>query len=370
MAVKFLKLSGSSFDIGYQHGAGARQEIQSAYEYYMTFWSTGSSSSEKTILHTAMSFLPFLDQRLLEELEGVAAGSELELAKIIALNCRWELNYAYMPDMQGWLGAGCTAFALTPEITRNHHTYLGQNWDYKLPLQEQCIILSIQQENRPSLILITEAGIIGHKGFSSSGIAIAVNFIRLTKDTSRPGTPFLMKMRQILEQPTLDECIRFLERNPGPNSGNVLIACRDGRAVDAELNPQSMSVIHPDKGILVHSNHFQRPPKGEKDVGCTALPDTFARTKQLYWHLSHCRANSDAEAIEIGLRDHAGFPDSICRHQNTSIPPENHWETLLSFYFDINAQELKLTIGPPCHSSYISIQGFDDPIFKQAAEKG
>jgi isopenicillin-N N-acyltransferase-like protein len=359
MSLKILKVSGDPFSIGYQHGSGAMPEIVLNYRYYMTTWLSNSGATEKEILERAMAFLPFIhamDEKLIEELKGVAAGSGLEFPQIVALNCRWELNYAYLPDMNDEASGGCTAFAMTPEATRNGHTYVGQNWDYKPPLQEQCLLLHISQPNRPSIILITEAGIIGHKGFSTSGIGLGVNFIKLATDSYKPGIPFFLKARHLLELPTLDACIRFLEANPGPNSGNMLIASKEGLAVDIECNPEGMNVVHPDNGILVHSNHFQVLPDKGKDLGCLLFPDSFARTEQLARRLKESRARATGEAIEVGLRDHAGYPNSVCRHHDESLPMERRWETLVSFYADLDRGILFYTAGPPCLSTFKSIE--------------
>ena len=367
MSLKFLSVSGEPFNVGYQHGSGAAQEIKSNYRYYMTTWQSYSGAGEKEILDKAMTFLPFINtlgKNLVEELKGVAAGSGLGFPEIVALNCRWELNYAYLPDMNNGADGGCTAFALTPEVTENGHTYVGQNWDYKPPLQEQCLLLQIHQPDRPSVFLITEAGIIGHKGFSSSGIGLGVNFIKLSADSYTPGIPFLLKARYVLEQPTLEAGLRFLREHPGPNSGNMLLASKEGLAVDIECNPWGMNAIHPTKGILVHSNHFQVLPDKGEDIGCLLLPDTFKRTERFTRHLNESRTKTTGEAIEIGVRDHAGFPNSVCRHQDTSLPIEKRWETLVSFYADLTTGSLAYTAGPPCLSTFQKIENAfnSDPV--------
>jgi isopenicillin-N N-acyltransferase like protein len=359
MSLKFLNVSGDSFNVGYQHGSGATQEIKANYRYYMTMWRSNSGATEKEILDRATTFVPFiktLSTNYIDELRGVAAGSGLSFEQIVALNCRWEMNYAYLPDMVVEADVGCTAFALTPEITKDGHTYVGQNWDYKPPLQEQCLVLCIEQPGRPSVILITEAGIIGHKGFSSSGIGLGVNFIKLVEDSYAPGIPFLLKARYLLEQPNIDDCLRFLETHPGPNSGNVLLASKEGLAVDVECSPKGMNTIKPVEGVLVHSNHFQVLSSNDKDIGCLLFPDSFRRMEQLAGHLHGCRTKTTSEAIEIGLRDHAGFPNSVCRHQDASLPMVRRWETLVSFYVDLDTGLLKFASGPPCLSTFQSIE--------------
>jgi isopenicillin-N N-acyltransferase-like protein len=355
MNIKHLCASGNSYEVGFQHGKAAAPDIKKNYQYYMATWLSCSGSTEVEILEKAMGFLPHicaLDAELVKELEGIATGAELKLSQIVALNSRWELNYAYLPDMNYEADGGCTAFALIPETTVDGHTYVGQNWDYKPPLQGQCLLLKIDIPGRPLVTLITEAGIIGHKGVSSTGIGIGLNFIKMKRDKSSLGVPFLIKARHILELPNLDSCIRFMKNNPGPNSGNMLIASREGLAVDAECNPTGMNLLEAVEGVLVHSNHFQKLDAADEDIGCRLLPDTYSRTQQLYRHFHAYGAGNTAQTIEAGLRDHSGYPNSICRHEDETLSADRRWQTLVSFYVDLDTGRLRYNAGPPCLSDY------------------
>jgi isopenicillin-N N-acyltransferase-like protein len=355
MEIKRIRIKGSAYDVGFEHGKTMVSEIKKNYHYYMSTWLSGPEKSERVILDKALAFLPYvevLNPAYIEEMKGVADGAGLPLEQIAALNARWELNYTYLPDMLAEAAGGCTAFALTPESTGTKGTYVGQNWDYKPPLQGQCLAITIEIPHRPTVFMITEAGIIGHKGFSSSGIGIGVNFIKLERDAAGLGVPFLIKARHVLEQSSLDACVSFLKANPSPNSGNMLIASAEGKALDVECNPGGMRVLKPQEGVLVHSNHFQELNKGDKDIGSLLLPDTFGRTARLYAHFHDAVGNVTEEKIEEGLRDHTGFPNSVCRHEDTNKLPAERWQTLISFYVNLNTKTVRYTWGPPCQSEY------------------
>jgi len=246
MKIRTLHVRGNSYEVGFQHGQAAAPEVKKNYEYYMSSWLTYSGTSEEEILNVAMDFIPHiqtLDADLVREMEGVAAGAQLRLSQIVALNARWELNYRFLPDMNYSLDGGCTAFALAPEATSDGHTYVGQNWDYKPPLQEQCLILTIEIPGRPVLTLLTEAGIIGHKGINANGIGVGVNFIKLKRDKGAFGIPFLLKARHVLELSDINACLGFMKDNPGPTSGNMMIASREGTIVDLECTPSGMTLL-------------------------------------------------------------------------------------------------------------------------------
>lgn len=53
------------------------------------------------------------------------------------------------------------------------------------------------------------------------------------------------------------------------------------------------------------------------------------------------------------LRDHKGWPESICNH----TPPEEkdvsaQWQTNASMIYDFSEAELHLCCGPPCEGEY------------------
>jgi isopenicillin-N N-acyltransferase-like protein len=355
MDIRCISTKGNYYEVGFQHGKLMASEIKKNFQYYMSTWLSGSEKSERKILDRAMEYIPHImdvNPGLVEEIKGVAAGAGLSMDQVTALNTRWELNYAYLPDMADSASGGCTAFALTPESSNDGNTYVGQNWDYKPPLQGQCLAMKIEITNNPIVYLFTEAGIIGHKGFNSKGIGIGVNFIKLKRDSSDVGVPFLIKARTVLEHATLDECLAFLHSHPGPNSGNMLIGSKEGKAVDVECNPSGIRLLKPQEGVLVHSNHFQELEKDDVDIGCKLLPDTFCRTARLYAHFHDKNYQRTEDKIEEGLRDHSGFPNSICRHEDKSVPPATRWQTLLSFYANLDTGKVKFAAGPPCQTVF------------------
>lgn len=355
MDIRSIHVEGDSYKAGFQHGKAAAAEIARNFQYYMSTWLSGKGKSERGILDRAVRFLPFIEElnpEYVKELRGVADGAGVPIDMVLALNSRWELNYSYLPDMNSDADGGCTAFALTSEASKDGHTYVGQNWDYKPPLQGQCIALSVKIPGRPKVFMFTEAGIIGHKGFSSTGIGLGVNFIKLKRDAEGLGVPFLIKARHVLEQTSLDSCVAFLAAHNGPNSGNMLIASREGGALDIESNPTGLRILKPQQGVLVHSNHFQLLGKDDVDIGSQLLPDTFSRTARLSAHFHDGNQGSDLTRIEEGLRDHTGFPNSICRHENIDVPEALRWQTLVSFFVDLTTGTVHFTGGPPCKSIY------------------
>jgi isopenicillin-N N-acyltransferase-like protein len=132
-----------------------------------------------------------------------------------------------------------------------------------------------------------------------------------------------------------------------------MICHRDGEAIDIEAAPADFDVLTPDRGMLVHTNHFTSMRlTGFKDLGKIAFiesPIRLARAKKLF---EAKRGRIGLSEIQSVLRDHFNRPKSICRHEDMRDEPGRRSETVFSVIMDLNAQKLHLTDGPPCETEY------------------
>ncbi len=357
--IPVITVRGSAYEIGVEHGQKAKEAIQHNFQFYLNLWNHFSGVKRNQVLKKAQTFIPYienLDSELVEELKGVSKGSGMQFEEIVALNSRWELNYAYMMgSSKKVLPEGCTAYALIPEATKNRHVFVGQNWDYKPGVENSCIILRIKQEKKPEILMHTEAGIIGHKGFNSAGIGVCLNLIRCEKDIFQPGLPVWIKVRGILNSKSLPDCLKILTGFEGPNSANMVIAHRDGEAIDVECAPDDTFFLFPSGGVLTHSNHFLFPRFSVKDTAKSLVPDTVIRNHRASRLLQERRGNLDLKTIKNVLKDHFGHPDSICRHRDERLHSNEQWETLTSMIIDLTEGKMLYASGPPCAHPYETI---------------
>jgi isopenicillin-N N-acyltransferase like protein len=367
MTIPTIKLSGSPYDIGLKHGQAAKNQIKNNVKFYFKLWNYFSGTTKTDVINDIKKFIPYIerfDPSLLEEIEGIAAGSEMSFEEILALNSRWELNYAYTPSTKTKaIFGGCTSYALMPSETDNQHTYIGQNWDYKATIKNGCALLMISQENKPDLIISTEAGIIGHKGFNSYGIGVCVNYLRTSEDRFSPGIPILLKVRKLLESKTLSQCINILTNFAGPNSANILLAHGDGEIIDVECMPDDNFFVYPDHGIITHANHFLSPIYPVKDVCKKIFPDSLIRQERALRLFKNCNGDIKIQDTQDVLKDHFGYPDSLCRHPDDSLNPYEQWETITSIIIDLSDRKMLYTAGNPCMQPYKEItlnkKGYD-----------
>ncbi|MBA7465508.1 MAG: hypothetical protein GH158_03260 [Dehalococcoidia bacterium] len=356
--VPVISVKGKPFERGKQYGSQAQTMVRKNLELYFDLWGSLWGAKRPEVLKHCSSLVPVIgeyDAEILEELQGIAKGSELSLEEIVALNARYEMVFAQSAVAEA--GGGCTSIAAMPTVTRNGHTILGQNWDYKERFQGQSVILEVEPEGRPNIVMHTEAGTMAHKGMNSAGLGICLNALVSSRDKFEATIPFLIVGRAILNADSFSRAVKAVLNARVTVSFNFLIAHRDGEAIDLEVSPIDVGFLHPDEGILTHSNHFialnNRPDM--VDVFKATAPDTLFRAERARHLIELERGKIDVGSFQRVFRDHFSYPNSICRHVDTREEEPRHLATLSSAIMDLTARAFYLTEGTPCQNAYYKV---------------
>ncbi len=356
--VPVISVKGKPFERGKQYGAQAKGLIQKNLELYFDLWSKLWDARRPDVLKHCVSLVPVIgeyDAEILEEMQGIARGAALTIEEIVALNARYEMVFA-QSEVAG-AGGGCTSIAAMPAVTVNGHTILGQNWDYKERFQGLSVILEVERENGPNIVMHSEAGTVVHKGMNSAGLGICLNALVSSRDRFEATTPFLVVGRAILNADSLSRAIKAVLNARVTVSFNFLIAHGDGEAIDLEVSPLDVGFLHPDDGILTHSNHFialnNRPDM--TDVFKATIPDTLFRAQRARHLIELDRGKIDVGSFQRVFQDHFSYPNSICRHVDTREEEPRHLATLSSAIMDLTARTFYLTEGTPCQNEYYKI---------------
>lgn len=349
--MEFLKItaSGSPFDIGEKHGRTAKEKIAVSIETYKNMFKEYNNLDWEIALEKAKQFIPVIekfDRDLLEEIRGVAAGAERKLEEIVALNARSELSLTQK------MLEGCTTLAAVPPATAGGETYIAQNWDWKSSQKETLIILKIQQQQKPDVLMVTEAGIIGKMGFNSKGIGVGTN--ALISNKHQPGVPLHLVLRAMLNAETMGEAVGTAVNSNIASAVNFMIVHKDGEALDLEVLPGDFDYFYPENGLLTHTNHFTTGKMRDfEDFGRKIFPDSLVRLNRVNNLLRSKRGKIERATIESIMRDHFNYPESICRHVNERVKPEKRLdETVFSMIMCLSKGELYLSCGPPCRHKY------------------
>jgi len=348
-----VELEGSPFEQGLIHGQRARRLIEHNLRIYFEHFASGGLTRAE-VLRRAEAYwdvLPGQNPDYAEALKGVAEGSGCDLIEIVALNLRYEILYHQFSENALATSGGCTSFAVLPKLTAERHLLMGQNWDW-IP-EVRGIVLHVREGGYESLSF-TEAGIVGGKiGLNSFGLGLVINGLNSTDDDwSRLERPFHLRCYEVLRAQDLAEASEVITKDKRSCSANFLLAQVEAQAVDIEAAPLATHTLTPKDGFMAHTNHFiAAEALGVVEPPTEKLPHSQRRLERAVSLLSS-REPLRLDDLKEYLRDHVGYPYSICRHIDELEPEGERYQTVVSVIIDLKEREFWISCGPPCENPY------------------
>ena len=356
---------------GLAHGRRFAQEIADNVATYLRRFAASGLSRDAAFAEAEhwLAAMRTWNSEYAEEMRGVAQGSRQSDEAIALLNARYELAFtlfgqdaragekelseqtkeilAVGPD-------GCTAFGLLPQATADHHTWLGQNWDWLEGVHGRTFVLRVQRKDKPSFVCFTEAGMVGGKmGVNECGIGLVETGLASSHDGRHPyEKPFHMRCREILDAETFEDARKSVTGTPRTCSANFVIGKAGGAIVNIETSPDHTSDILPEDGILTHSNHFLTPGHGESLMEKLS-PNTLHRVDRMRHLLRERGGNISFDHMRQAVTDHRGAPYAICRHPDPEQPDAKRTMTDASILIDLDARMMHVANGPPCSNEHV-----------------
>jgi isopenicillin-N N-acyltransferase like protein len=347
-----LRLSGTPYEQGSEHGRALRESIARNLAIYMDRFEREAKLPRPEALARAARYaeaIGDLDPDYHAGMRGIAAGSGLPLDAIAALNVRYELLYYQFGQNATAMRQpdGCTAFAVGPSASADGHLIIGENWDW-IPEVRGALVRTVEPDGLVTLGF-TEAGIFGAKiGLNSAGLGLLINgMVATSDDWSRQTLPFHARCRAILRSRRLDDAVAVVTGTDRPCAANYIIAQTPDLIVDIEAAPDRVQLWSDEAGCLCHTNHFLDPRAlGVVEPEIERGPDSQDRLARMR-HLLAARRPLARADLEAALRDRTGDPDGICRYPDLTQPPEERYATVVSAIMDLHAQTLWISDGPP-----------------------
>jgi isopenicillin-N N-acyltransferase-like protein len=300
-----IEVRGGAYELGRQHGEQAAPLI----ERYLLLIERITGKSRDTLCAGALCFLPrlmALDERLVQEVRGLADGAGITFAEALVCQVRGEAAFAAAA------GEGCTAFALRGAATADGAVLAGQNQDMPPEFGEVSILLRvIPDDGRPRALMYTFAGQIGYFGMNSLGVA---NFANSVYDFQwQPGLAHYPLKRAAMQCETVDEVVELYREHPQCSAANTVLCDGRGAITSMESRPEGVALYagdHPD--AIVHTNHYLSAAFKHHETG--SLPDSFTRHARMTALVRERWGAITVETLKGFLADHAGDPAAICRH--------------------------------------------------------
>lgn len=276
-------VSGDPYSRGLQYGQKAKKLIEKGIEIYHSVFLESSGVGWERAIDFSKTFTKRIteyDESMVDEIKGVAEGSNRQFEEILTLNIRTEIIFGMKQA-----GEGCTSFCTLPELTAENKIILAQNWDYKPWAAETMLVLEIRQKNAPDILTIVEAGQMARLGMNSAGHGICNNFIQCEADGANmeKGIPTTFIRRKALSQEKYYDVIGTIIHTPRSFSANYLIATSEGEgdSINIEATPETAYFLFPQNGMIVHSNHFKGTGSNYVGVMRVGLENSIYRDRRI-----------------------------------------------------------------------------------------
>jgi isopenicillin-N N-acyltransferase-like protein len=347
--LKVVEVSGDPYEMGFQYGTVC-PEIRKMLDITCQVFGGLDMVIELAKKYIPM-YLPAAEvyaPEIVEEMKGMAAGTQLDFQDIFFLNITYEIS---VPSVMG-----CTSFALTGEATGNCETIAGQNFDYLSMWEDSMILLKMRPAHGPDILALAPAGSLGLIGLNSAGISLNLNLLR-NKDSLTPngGVPAHIILRKVLTSETISKAIGIIASAGRRSAKNYLLASDQGDIVDLEVTLDDIDIHYAEEGILAHANHFKTTRFRSTDLAPEYWPDSYIRCQRLFQLMKNHRGRLSVDVMKQLLQDHNNHPNSICRHPDprNPLPMGRMIKTLVSLINCPKERKAHIALGNPCENEFI-----------------
>lgn len=330
--IREITASGPPRQLGREYGEAASDLIANVYELRMRLCSQGSTVVN--VLDRAMAYSPFVKRyapELLEEVRGIGEAAGIGFEQAFFLQVASELDARAEP--------GCSSLATSMSADG---PIIAQNWDTSLDYLGNEIVVHLRPHGKPQAVLFAIAGVIGYVGLNEHGLGQVTNSLKL--GDRRLGLTGYFMMRKFLEARYVEEALTWLQGVQIGSDGNYLIGDVTGTVVDVELGGGRVRLLR--GPVQVHTNHYVAGHWEIEEKASAVLPDScdrYLRLKELIGD------GTDSAQVFGALKDHAGFPASVCRHEGSAGLATN-----ASVVHNLGAREMLVCVGNPCRGEYYS----------------
>lgn len=327
---------GTHRELGRQHGEQAAAKIAA----HLDLIRSSAKLSRAGLNARALRFQALFDRycpHLVEEIRGLGEGARVSFGEAMAVNIRGGLGQV--------AEEGCTAYVIGRSATARKSVLAGQNSDITTDIPPLGYVLHLKPLNKPEVLMWTYGGMIGYHGMNSAGVAHFANALG-GGPADRFGMPHYPVKRMMLECSMIDQILSIMRKVPLSSNGNYVVCDGQGRIADIEATTAGPELIEDrGAGYLAHSNHFLCPRYATKENHAQGWQDSFPRLDRIQGLLKARAGSLTVDDIKGYLRDHSGYPTSICRHDGASV-------TVASIISEPAERRMHVAFGNPCQHEY------------------
>lgn len=238
-----LHLKGTPYEMGYQHGALMKQHVRQNLDYLMNVKGGkalvefgGVKVKPADLIRTIVSIQrPHVPKKYFEEMQGVAAGAEVNYDNVRMTN--------FIPEL-----FHCSGFAVMNSATKDGTLYHGRVLDYATDwrLQEHAVVIVAEPDGGIPFVNISYAGFVGSvTGMNAKHVSIGEMGGRGLGHWA--GVPMALLVRETLQSAgDLEAAIAVFRDNPRTCQYFYVIAdAKTNEAVGMEASWDKFELVRP-----------------------------------------------------------------------------------------------------------------------------
>ncbi len=278
-----------------------------------------------------------------EELEGYAEGTGIPFDRV----------YAMISDHPA-AGKGCTDLAVNAQWTVNDCVYAAHNEDVEPWNSEDVAVTRVRPKDEPAFIGVCYGGIMPTVGMNSAGISLTGN--ALVPNDVRPGIPKMFPVRKVLRERGIYQALTASMPEGRGHSFNNIICDTNGEIYSMEGSATAFDALYAEDGWLVHTNHYLSPRMWRFEDNLHTRFSSIVRYNRARKLFKAELGRVDVSTFKKVFMDHVGHPESICRHADPALAPDEQTATIFSVVFDLTNRAMWFCPGSPCKGEYRKLE--------------
>ena len=224
----------------------------------------------------------------------------------------------------------------------------GQNWDNAPFVGENLYVLHIDEENGTKIVGISEPAQLIRSGMNSYGISLNCSTLLSYKDVRGVAIPTNFMRRKIMQAKTLDEAKKMIMGFSTCVSLNyVITSAKEQDAIVYETTPVENFELYPNRGMITQGNDILADPAIDRFIPADKHHQRHFRGQRLQYLLQKKQGEITKEYLQECLRDHYGYPASICNHAG-----DDGLQTIASMLYCVSEGYALIAWGNPCEYDY------------------
>lgn len=359
--ISVLRVAGTHREVGRAVGAATAPVVREAVAFDAALPAGRSRDEQLALAGRYRDATRAGSPWLVEEIDGAAEGAGVDPLALFAASI--EEIWTVRPSQVGTgeqVAGRCSDLVIGPPHTVDGHLWVAHTNDLGEASEDQLVAVEWHVPGEPTVFSIGIGPWIS-VGWNDSGLSLTGN--ELSPNDERIGVPRLLMVREQLTAPTFHDALAMALRPDRASSYNTVLAHRDGRVANIEGSGGDAVVRELGRGAtLAHTNHYVEPSMLRYEADPAYALRSGVRYERACALLAAAaagpRGGVTPAVLRAWLSDHAGAPDSICRHPAADEGPEARVKTVFWVVADVTAGEVAYGRGNPCDGAEPSRHAF------------